>query len=60
MLKRSDNKNNRVIQQLMYDECLQSDHVDLNVISNDSDTEPLNSMAVFVKELQHNNFGTKV
>ena len=37
----------------MYDECLQSDHMDLNVISNDSDTEPLNSMAVFVKELRH-------
>ena len=53
MLKRSDNKDNRVIQQLIYDECLQSDHVDLNVISNESDTEPLNSMTVFVKVLRH-------
>ena len=39
VLKRSDNKDNRVIKLLMFDESMQSDHVDRDVISNDTVTE---------------------
>ena len=59
MLKRSDNKDNRVIQQLMYDESMQSDDVDLDFISKDTFTKPINNMNVFAKELRHKVLGHK-
>ena len=52
MLKRSDNKGDKAIHQLMFDESMQSDQTDFNAISNETANEPINRAHMCSKELR--------
>ena len=59
MLKRSDNKDDKVIHQLLYDESSKTEHTDYTTKLDDTATEPINNLQAYAKELRQKFYWNK-